>query len=193
MESGESLMRRRDLLGASVAFSALAAASAFAQNLRPGQPPTNIDEAKVRTFTLPDPLVSQSGRRVTDAKTWTTVRRPEIMRLLEQHQEGVTPQGKHAYTYEVVDRDVPAFDGLARRTQTRIRFVAASDLSIRVLLYVPAKARGPVPTLLHLGFSPAVLVINDQKLDEVRGGGRVTALQGLSVLAATEALPRATA
>jgi hypothetical protein len=160
-------MRRRDLISGSAAVLALSSGPAFAQNLRPGQPPTNIDEAKVRTFTLPDPLRTQGGQTVRDPRTWTTVRRPEIMNLFEQHQFGVTPAGKPAVRFEVVDDDVPAFDGLARRTQARIRFPGArEDLSIRVLLYLPAEARGRVPTLLHLGFSPAVLVINDQKLDE---------------------------
>ena len=40
--------------------------------------PVNYDEAKVGTYTLPDPLVLANGKRVKDAKTWWTKRRPEI-------------------------------------------------------------------------------------------------------------------
>jgi glycosyltransferase involved in cell wall biosynthesis len=72
-----------------------------------------------------------------------------------------------------------------------------SDLLVRLLHAGVRRKDGVFATgVLHL-WHPAAdrswLPDNDQKLDEVRGGGRVTALQGLSVLAATEALPRATA
>ena len=36
----------------------------------------NDDEAKVPKYTLPDPLVTASGMKVTDAKTWAEQRRP---------------------------------------------------------------------------------------------------------------------
>ena len=40
----------------------------------------NYDEAKVGTYTLPDPLVLANGKPVKDAKTWNEKRRPEIVR-----------------------------------------------------------------------------------------------------------------
>src|SRR4051812_46632091 len=36
---------------------------------------SNYDEAKVAPYTLPDPLVLSSGKRVTDAAAWRTLRR----------------------------------------------------------------------------------------------------------------------
>lgn len=152
---------------ASVAILAAAGGASAQTNLRPGQPPTNTDETKVRSYTLPELLTLANGQKVTDARTWREQRRPEIMRLLEQNQQGVTPSGDFKARYEVVEKDGVGLHGLARRTQVRIRFSDGPDgPSIRVLHYVPAKAKGPVPTLLHLGFSPAVLVINDTGLDE---------------------------
>ena len=57
--------------------------------------------------------------------------------------------------------------GLSRRTQVRIRFADDPDsLTIRVLLNTPFKATGPVPTLLHVGFSPNVLVLDEAGIDE---------------------------
>src|SRR5678815_5939479 len=50
--------------------------------------PVNYDEAKVGTYTLPDPLATSSGARVKDAATWTRVRRPEIYKLIEFTQFG---------------------------------------------------------------------------------------------------------
>lgn len=144
-----------------------AAGGVSAQTPRPGQPPTNTDEAQVRSYSLPDPLRLTNGEPVTDATAWREKRRPEIMRLLAEHQFGRTPTGDATARYDVIERDAVGLHGLAKRTQVRIRFNDAPDgPSIRVLHYVPATSEGPVPTLLHLGFSPAVLVINDSGLDE---------------------------
>ena len=41
----------------------------------------NYDESKVPKYTLPDPLVTTDGQRVTDADTWWTKRRPELLSL----------------------------------------------------------------------------------------------------------------
>ena len=39
----------------------------------------NYDESKVPKYSLPDPLTLLSGRKVTDAETWKSKRRPEIL------------------------------------------------------------------------------------------------------------------
>jgi hypothetical protein len=41
--------------------------------------PVNYDEAKVGSYTLPDPLVLNNGKRVRSAKEWFGKRRPEIV------------------------------------------------------------------------------------------------------------------
>ncbi len=156
---------RRTLLtgmaAASVAAPALAGPAP-----RPKPPPTNTDESKVVSYILPDPLVLANGERVRDAKTWIAQRRPEILRLFEQNQHGVTPAGAFKPRYHVVDRDAPAFDGLAQRTQVRIRFSDQPETpTIRVLLFVPVAAKRPVPTLLHIGFSPPILLLDQPGLD----------------------------
>ena len=135
-----------------------------AQNLPPG---TNIDESKVGTYTLPDPLVMADGKRVRDSKVWMEKRRPEIMRLFEENQYGYTPQKKLQPRYDVFDKNSAALDGKAIRTQVRIRFSDdPATPTLRVLLYTPADANGPVPTLLHIGFSPNSLVVNDPAVEE---------------------------
>ena len=39
----------------------------------------NFDESKVPAYSLPDPLVTEDGRKVTTADVWWKVRRPEIV------------------------------------------------------------------------------------------------------------------
>ena len=85
---------------------------------------SNYDEAKVRAYTLPDPLVMADGKRVTDAGTWRTKRRPEILRLYETEIYGRIPANTPKVTWEVADTD-PAAKGDTRDHAARGR--AASD------------------------------------------------------------------
>jgi hypothetical protein len=155
---------RRTILTGLVATAATGPVSA--QIPRPQKPPTNTDEAQVGSYVLPDPMQLANGERVRDAKTWTAVRRPEIMRLFQENQHGVIPAARKAARYQVVDHEVMVFDGLAQRTQVRIRFSDRPDAPvIRVLLHVPVAAKRPVPTLLHIGFSPPALLLDQPGLD----------------------------
>src|SRR5690348_1087775 len=44
---------------------------------------SNYDEAKVRAYKLPDPLILANGQPVTDAATWFKQRRPEILKFYQ--------------------------------------------------------------------------------------------------------------
>ena len=95
---------------------ALFAIAAFGQNPPPAVVagiPVNYDEAKIGSYTLPDPLVLSNGKPVKDAKTWTSQRRPEIVRLFEENQYGRTPGRPADMTFDVFDKGTPAFDGKA--------------------------------------------------------------------------------
>src|SRR5580693_8484728 len=63
--------------------------------------PVNYDEARVGTYTLPDPLVLANGKPVKDAKTWNEKRRPEIVRLFEDNQYGRSPERPPAMSFDV--------------------------------------------------------------------------------------------
>ena len=130
-------------------------------------PPANTDESQVRPYTLPDPLRLQNGEVVKTITDWETKRRPEILRLFEQNQHGRTPSTPVNVAYEIIERDVRGMGGLSRRIQVRIRFPDRPDVPpIRVLLNVPANAEGPVPTLLHISFTPNVLLFDEPGIDE---------------------------
>ena len=78
-------------------------------------PEANYDEAKVPKYTLPDPLVMENGERVTDAETWRTKRRPEILRLFEEHMFGKSPGRPPAMSFETDSIDEKALGGKATR------------------------------------------------------------------------------
>src|SRR3954447_3413859 len=51
----------------------------------------NSDEAKVQPYTLPDALTLNNGQKVTDANTWFTKRRPEIVEAFDKQIYGRVP------------------------------------------------------------------------------------------------------
>ena len=51
-------------------------------------PPPNYDEGKVPRYVLPDPLTMQDGHKVTTPEQWINERRPELLKLFEEHVYG---------------------------------------------------------------------------------------------------------
>src|SRR4051794_18339851 len=132
--------------------------------------PANYDESKVGAYTLPDPLITEKGGRVRDAKTWNQVRRPELLRLFEQNVYGRRPGAPSGMHFKVFDSDAHALGGKAVRKQFTVYFSAANDGPHEdVLLYLPADAKKPVPVVLTLNFSGNQTIVADPgvKLPEV--------------------------
>jgi hypothetical protein len=123
----------------------------------------NYTEANAGGYTLPDPLKLADGRPVRDVRTWLAKRRPELVRLFEEHQYGRAPGRPADMSFEVFDAGTPAFDGKAIRKQVTIHFTKdKAGPSLDLLVYLPAGARGPVPLLLNIGFSANNLAVDDQ-------------------------------
>ncbi len=124
--------------------------------------PVNYTEADVGTYTLPDPLTLNNGKKVTDAKTWMNKRRPEILKMFEEDQYGKTPPKPADLSWDTFDKGTPAFDGKATRKQTTIHLTKDKDAhNIELLEYTPAHATGPVPLLLCINFSANNLMVRD--------------------------------
>ena len=121
----------------------------------------NYNEAKMPAFTLPDPLMTDAGRPVTDAKIWWEQRRPEILALYESEMYGRTPGFSQAHAellrnprIEVRAEKKNALNGKAIRREVRLHFTNKADGPfIDVLLYLPAAAKRPVPAFMMLNFA----------------------------------------
>jgi len=114
---------------------------------------SNYDEARVGTYTLPDPLVLENGRPVRDAKTWFKKRRPELLKLYATDIYGRVPARAPRATFKVVETDTKAMDGLAVAKLVLIQFGDKPDAPVVHLhIYLPAKATRPVPVLLQIVF-----------------------------------------
>ena len=124
--------------------------------------PVNYTEANVGSYTLPDPLKLSDDQSVTDADTWMTKRRPEIVRLYEENQFGRAPARPKEISFDVFDKGTAAFDGKALRRQVTIYFSAdKSGPQMDLLIYLPADAKKPVPVLLNASFVANNVAVDD--------------------------------
>lgn len=123
--------------------------------------PVNYDESKVGTYTLPDPLRLNDGKTVSNAKTWWTKRRPQIVKLFETQQYGIAPGRPKDESFKVAEKGT-AFDGKAIRKQVTITL--SKDPSwpqIHLLVFLPAAAKKPVPMYFTISFAPNQCVTDD--------------------------------
>lgn len=112
---------------------------------------------------MPDPLVLNNGKKVTDAKTWWNVRRPEIVELFDREIYGRRPKVTPKVTWEVVSTKNDTNGGVAIITKQLLGHVDNSSHSqikvdIQLAFSTPANAKGPVPVIMEFGsagFGPA--------------------------------------
>jgi hypothetical protein len=124
--------------------------------------PVNYTEAKAGTYTLPDPLKLNNGQTVRDAKTWFAKRRPEIRTLIEENWFGRSPGRPKDISFDVIEKDAPAFDGKAIRRQVTIYLTKdRTGPKMDLLIYLPANAKGPAPLFLNMSFAANNLSVAD--------------------------------
>jgi hypothetical protein len=131
-------------------------------------PGYNYDEAKIPPYTMLDPLRMTDGTPVTTPEQWWSRRRPEIVSLFEHDIYGRVPKAAQnpGTRTVVVEPPTVALGESARREQVDLVFRSAdpadrSTRRLRVLLYVPAQAAGPVPVVFGLNFGGNQSVIDD--------------------------------
>ena len=120
----------------------------------------NYNEAAIPAYTLPDLLITDAGKPVTDAKIWWEQRRPELLSLFENEMYGRTPGFAFAKDEllrqpraEVRAEKKNALNGKAVRREVRLHFTTKTDGPyVDVLLYLPASAKQPVPAFIMLNF-----------------------------------------
>jgi hypothetical protein len=114
---------------------------------------SNYDEAKVGTYTLPDPLKMADGTPVRDAQTWQARRRPEIIKLYETQIFGRLPANVPKVQWKVTETDSPAREGRAVRKQV-VGTVGEGPRTVQINLsvYTPAGASKPVPVIVLANF-----------------------------------------
>jgi len=117
----------------------------------------NRFEDKVNSYTLPDPLVLKNGKKVTDAKTWWNVRRPEIVKDLENEIYGRLPKNIPAVKWQVVsvvDTTIGNYPIKEKTLKGVVNNAAHPSISVEIELLVatPKNATIPVPLVMEFGF-----------------------------------------
>jgi len=127
---------------------------------------TIYDEAKVPLYTLPDPLVSSAGTRITDGQTWYELRRPEILELFRTYVYGHNPVGRPgSMSFTISEEGKDALNGTAERKQVSISFTGnGKTLTMDLLIYLPAGIKRPVPLFLLLNFRGNHAISDDPQI-----------------------------
>ena len=113
----------------------------------------NHEESKVLPYTEPNPLVSDAGKPVRSAAAWSSVRRPEILKMLRQEMFGFAPSHKVHFVVTRSSVDENALGGLAVRKQITLAVAGHSSAPcIHLLIYLPPHAAHRVPIFLGLNY-----------------------------------------
>ena len=121
----------------------------------------NYDEAKVPEYTLPDPLVTSSGQRITTADAWHSVGKPDAMKLVSETVYGVRPASVDEVKMEVVRAKADKLDDVFRKQVTLRLSRGGKWADLHMLMYLPLNADKPVPTFLGLNFNGNHTVTGD--------------------------------
>lgn len=113
----------------------------------------NYDESLVGSYELPDPRRSCDGLIVETSTDWIQKRRPEILRLFEEHVYGHSPAEWGPLVFAIEDEKNDALGDSAIRRLVRISLRNYPQWNgMQVLLYLPKKQRGKVPCFVGLNF-----------------------------------------
>ena len=147
--------------------------SLFAQNTD-----FNYDESKAGTYSLPELLVTQSGKKVSVVKQWEKVRRPEILKLFEDNEYGQIPKDFDNIIFKIETQDNNAMGGMATLKEVAVTvFRNKKSVTMHLILFTPNHVKKAVPVFLVInhrgiktmdvtrknkdGFWPAEQVINN--------------------------------
>ena len=84
----------------------------------------NYDESRVPAYTLPDVLKAEDGTKIDTPELWTSKRRPELLRMFEEHVFGKLPQGEVKLRTKVRSENPKAIGGAALRREVTVYFSA---------------------------------------------------------------------
>ena len=118
----------------------------------------NVDESKASPYTtLPDALTLANGKKVTDAKTWWNLRRPQIVEDFDREVYGRVPANVPGVKWEVTKVTNDTVEGIPAITKQLTGRVDNSaypqiEVLIQMTLTTPAAAQSGVPVMINLGF-----------------------------------------
>ena len=138
----------------------------------------SYDESKANPYPkLPDPLVLNGGKKVTNAKTWWKKRRPEIVEDFDREIYGRVPKDTPKVNWEVISTTKEMNGEVPVITKKLVGHVDNSSypaitVDIQLTLSTPANATGPVPVMMEFSLSPEVMAAFAKRFPQPPGSGR---------------------
>ncbi|HEX3626640.1 MAG TPA: acetylxylan esterase [Verrucomicrobiae bacterium] len=136
----------------------------------------NYDESIANPYPeLPDPLVANSGLKITTPELWWKLARPEIVEDFDSQIYGRTPINTPSVNWEVTGVDHTNEYGIAVVTKHLIGHVDNSldpqiTVNIDLTLTTPADSKAPVPVIMQLAFRfPPALMARFRAMYPERG------------------------
>jgi hypothetical protein len=131
----------------------------------------NFDESKVSPYSLPDPLLLKSSKRVKTAKMWWKQRRPQIVEDFNREIYGRVPANTPKVNWEITSTTKENVGDMPAITKKLVGHVDHSsypliNVDIELTLTTPANAGGPVPVIMEFDLSPEVLAALKKRFTE---------------------------
>ncbi|MDD4224781.1 MAG: hypothetical protein PHU98_00195 [Mariniphaga sp.] len=112
----------------------------------------NYDENKVPRIEISDPLTSFQGRTIKNKRQWEKKRRPELLDFFTTHVYGKVPGKLKISSWKIVEQDMNALNGKARRKQIDLTFTKnGKELTFNMLIYLPKNVKS-APLFLGYNF-----------------------------------------
>lgn len=112
--------------------------------------PRNFDESKVPPYQLPDIMTANDGTEINTTELWEMKRRPEILKILESNLFGRPPGRIDGFEAKLVSSEKDG-DMLIQQVVLILK-KGQRTLDIDLLIFLPADAKGPVPTIIAMNF-----------------------------------------
>lgn len=146
----------------------------------------NYDEAKVPEYTLPDPLVDPDGNKVESADAWSSSARAKWMKVVGDEVYGHLPAEIETIKMEVANETTKTTGDIKRKQVTLRCSRDSKSIDINLLIYLPAKATGPVKTFVGLNFNGNHTVTDDPDIPVTKSWVRNDKKKGYTNHRATE-------
>ena len=118
----------------------------------------NYDELIANPYPFyPDPLVTESGKKVKNAKMWFKVRRPEIVKLFEDHVYGRIPDNVPNVEWKVINEEKKEFAGkpvVVRYLKGVVDNSSYPSIKVEIEANViyPDNGKQNMPVIIEFGF-----------------------------------------
>jgi len=140
----------------------------------------NYDEGKVPQYTLPEPLVTKSGKMVNTSQDWNKIRRPELIDIFKEHMYGNIPGELKIKTSRILEKGTNGLGGKAIRKQVLLSFEKnGKTLDMTMLIFLPKNIK-KAPLFIGLNFGGNHTVATDPEILVTNSWIRNNASQGIT-------------